>query len=134
MKLIELTEEQLEQMEEGLEAFDRAHMPPQLSGSIQIGLEQDGKLIGGLDACITAFRILYVSSVYVEEGYRRTGCGTRLIREMECRAVELGVNTIRLDTFSWQGKEFYQALGYEIVGQYENPTDGYKEYFFLKRL
>ena len=41
---------------------------------------------------------------------------------------------IRLDTFNWQGKEFYEALGYEIVGRYENDEEGYAEYFFLKRL
>ena len=46
----------------------------------------------------------------------------------------MGVNLIRLDTFSWQGKEFYEALGYEVVGSYENPTDGYAEFFFIKRI
>ena len=39
-----------------------------------------------------------------------------------------------LDTFSWQGKEFYEALDYEVVGSYENTDDGYAEYFFLKRI
>ena len=53
---------------------------------------------------------------------------------MEKRAKEMGVNTIRLDTVSWQGKEFYESLNYEIVGSYENTTDGYAEYFFLKRI
>ena len=41
---------------------------------------------------------------------------------------------IRLDTFDWQGQDFYRALGYETVGQYENAEDGFSEYFFLKRL
>ena len=41
---------------------------------------------------------------------------------------------IRLDTFDWQGKAFYEALGYEIIGQYENTADGFSEYFFLKWL
>ena len=31
-------------------------------------------------------------------------------------------------------KEFYKAMGYEIVGSYENKVDGFSEYFFLKRL
>ena len=47
---------------------------------------------------------------------------------------KMGVNTIRLDTFSWQGKEFYEALNYEVVGSNENTIDGYAEYFFLKRI
>ena len=41
---------------------------------------------------------------------------------------------IRLDTFDWQGKEFYEALGYQQVGHYTNEEDGFSEYFFLKRI
>ena len=87
-----------------------------------------------MDACITTFKILYVSTVFVDEEYRRKGIGTRMIREMEERASAMGVNTIRLDTFDWQGKEFYEALGYQCVGHYNNAVDGYSEYFFLKRI
>ena len=53
---------------------------------------------------------------------------------LEHRAKALGANMIRLDTFDWQGKSFYESLGYEIVGKYENAEDGFTEYFFLKRL
>ena len=63
-------------------------------------------MIAGLDACFTAFRILYVSTVFVDAEYRRKGIGTKLIREMEKKAAALGADTIRLDTFNWQGKEF----------------------------
>ena len=134
MNIIDLNEEQLESIEDRLSAFDEQYITYKLDGSIQIGIEEDGKLVAGLDACMTAFKILYVSTVFVEEAYRRKGYGTRLIQEMEKRAKELGANTIRLDTFSWQGKEFYGALGYQVVGYYENTTDGYEEYFFLKRI
>jgi ribosomal protein S18 acetylase RimI-like enzyme len=97
-------------------------------------MEDNGRLIAGLDACVTAFRILYVSTVFVDEEYRRKGVGEKLIREMEKRAAAMGVNTIRLDTFDWQGKEFYEALGYQSAGHYDNAEDGYSEYFFLKRI
>ena len=134
MNIIELNEEQLEFIEDRLSAFDEQYITYKLDGSIQIGIEEDGKIVAGLDACMTAFKILYVSTVFVDAAYRRKGYGTRLIQEMERRAKELGANTIRLDTFSWQGKEFYEALGYQVVGYYENTTDGYEEYFFLKRI
>lgn len=134
VKIIDLNDEQVDEVERKLDAFDRGHMGRKLEGRVQIGIEEDGKLVAGLDACMTAFRILYVSTVFVEEAYRRKGYGTRLIREMERRAVELGANIIRLDTFSWQGKDFYQALGYEAVGSYEVPQEGYAEYFFVKKL
>ena len=134
MNLIDLNDAQLEDIEARLEAFDEAHIRDQMDGRVRIGVEDGGKLIAGLDACVTAFRILYVSTVFVDAAYRRRGVGARLIREMERRAAAMGVNTIRLDTFSWQGKEFYEALGYRVVGSYENAADGYAEYFFLKRL
>ena len=134
MRIVDLTEEQMEDIETRLSIYDEKHMTSRLDVCIRIGMEEDGKLIAGLDACVTAFRILYVSTVFVDEEYRRKGIGAKLIREMEKRAAVLGVNTIRLDTFNWQGKEFYEALGFECVGHYENAEEGYSEYFFLKRM
>ena len=134
MKLIDLNDGQVSEIEDRLEEYDERHIRYRLDGRIRIGLEEDGRLVAGLDACMTAFRILYVSTVFVDEAYRGKGCGKRLMREMERRAAELGANTIRLDTFDWQGKAFYESLGYEAVGSYENAEEGYAEYFFLKRL
>lgn len=116
-----------------LNAFDEHFITYKMDGSVQIGIEENGELIAGLDACVTAFKILYVSTVFVDAKYRRRGYGKLLMEEMEKRAKDMGVNTIRLDTFSWQGKEFYEALKYEMVGSYENKVDGYTEYFFVKR-
>lgn len=134
MNIIDLNEEQIDEIETRLDTYDENYITYKMNGSIQIGMEDDGKLIAGLDACVTTFKILYVSTVFVDEEYRRKGIGERLIREMEKRALEMGVNTIRLDTFDWQGKDFYEALGYKCVGQYDNADDGYSEYFFLKRI
>ena len=134
MKIIDLDDKQVDYIEDQLSSFDENYITYKMDGNIQIGIEEDGQVVAGLDACVTAFKILYVSTVFVDERYRRKGYGKRLIEEMEKRAKEMGVNTIRLDTFSWQGKEFYEALNYEIVGSYENSDDGYVEYFFLKRI
>ena len=134
MTIIDLTEEQAEEIETRLEAFDEEYITYKMNGFIRNGMEDNGRLIAGLDACVTAFRILYVSTVFVDEEYRRKGVGEKLIREMEKRAAAMGVNTIRLDTFNWQGKEFYEALGYQSAGHYDNAEDGYSEYFFLKRI
>ena len=134
MKLVNLNKQQLTIIEDQLDEFDERYIKYRLEGSVHIGIEEDGHISAGLDACMNAFKILYVSTVFVEEKYRRQGYGTILMKEMETRAVKLGANIIRLDTFSWQGKEFYEALGYEIVGSYQKEDEGYAEYFFLKRL
>lgn len=131
----ELTQDELDSIEQRLEAFDNDHMKHPMEGSISIGAYDDqGVLIAGADACMTAHRILYVSTVFVEPAYRRQGIGRCLMAQVERRAKDLGANLIRLDTFDWQGKAFYESIGYEIVGQYTCEEDGYSEYFFLKRV
>ena len=134
MTVKDLTDEQAEDIEERLNAYDERHITYRMDGAVRIGAEENGKLIAGLDACITTFKILYVSTLFVDEEYRRKGIGTALIREMEKRAAAMGVNTVRLDTFDWQGKEFYEAMGYTCAGQYRNDEDGYSKYFFVKRI
>lgn len=133
-EIINLSESQVEELENALDAYDKNYITYKISGNISIGISHAGTVVAGLDACMTAFKILYVSTVYVDEKYRRKGYGKALIEEMEKRAKELGANTIRLDTFSWQGREFYQAMNYEQVGYYKNDMDNYEEYFFMKRI
>jgi GNAT superfamily N-acetyltransferase len=127
-----LTKEQVVDIDNRLEEFDNKFMPKPLDGYIQIGAFDKGKLIGGVDACITSFRILYVSTVFVDEEYRQKGVGRSLMNQLEHRAKELGADMIRLDTFDWQGRDFYKSIGYIEVGRYE--TEGFSEYFYLKKL
>ena len=134
MEIINLTDEQVSLLENRLEEYDNAHTGQRMDGCISIGIVESGQLIAGLDACMTAYKILYVSTVFVESDFRHRGYGKVLMATLEQRARALGANMIRLDTFDWQGKSFYEALDYEIVGSYENSEDGFSEYFFLKRL
>lgn len=134
MRIVELTEEQVDRLEDRLDDYDEAHIKYRLKGSVSIGIESGGRIVAGLDGCMTAFRILYISTVFVEEEYRRKGYGRALVEEAERRAKALGANMIRLDTFGFQGRDFYLALGYEEVGHYENREDGFEESFFLKRI
>lgn len=121
-------------IENQLEEFDRNYISYKLEGRISLGIEIDGHLVAGLDASMTAFKILYLSTLFVDKPHRNKGYGKKLIFEMERQAKELGANTVRVDTFSWQGKDFYLSMGYEQVGYYNNPEDAYEEYFFIKRL
>lgn len=123
-----------EEIEDRLSEYDRRHMAQPLSGQLRLRLTTDGRLVAGLDACITAFPILYASMVFVDEAHRRKGLGARLILGMEARARQMGVTLIRPDTFDWQGRDFYRALGYEEVGSDQCEADSFSEHFFLKRL
>ena len=127
MELIDLTREQVDELEAALAAYDDAHMPCPTEGSVRIGLMADGRLAAGLVGDITSFHILYVSTVFVAEEYRGQSLGKRLMAEMERRAAAMGVTIIRLDTFDWQGAGFYRALGYEEAGHYAVPEEGFAD-------
>ena len=133
-KIINLSEEQECEIRYYLDEYNARHIKYRLDGMLRIGLEEDGKLIAGLIAYMSVYKILYVDTVFVDERYRRRGYGRKLMQEMERQAREKGVNIIRLDTFNWQGTEFYKALGYEAVGSYSNEEDGFEETFFVKRI
>ena len=132
--MVDLNEQQIDEIYENLAAFDRKFIGYRLEGSVNIGIERDGRLIAGLNGYMTAFKILYIDTVFVAEEYRRQGVGTELLREAERRAKSLGANMIRLDTFNWQGRGFYKKLGYEEIGGYSSQEDGFSEHFFVKRL
>ncbi|MGH7046855.1 MAG: GNAT family N-acetyltransferase [Stellaceae bacterium] len=76
---------------------------------------------------------LFVAELWVHEGLRRRGIGSGLLALAEQRAVELGCHTALLDTFSFQGPEFYPRFGYEVFGTLDYPPDHHR-YFLKKRL
>lgn len=133
-RIVSLNESQINKIEAQLDEYDQKHITYKIDGNVSIGIEYNGKIIAGLNACITAFKILYVSTVFVQENFRRKGLGRAMILQMECEAKKMGVDIIRLDTFSYQGVDFYKSLDYEIVGHYTSKKDNFEEYFFIKYL
>ena len=134
MSIISLNEDQVEEIQDKLESYNNEHIKYRIEGGIALGIEEDGRIVAGLVSYMSVYKILYVDTVFVEESYRRKGYGRCLMEEMEKRAKEKGVTLIRLDTFNWQGTDFYLSLGYEEVGHYRSEEDDFEESFFLKRL
>jgi GNAT superfamily N-acetyltransferase len=132
--IINLNRDEVEEIESRLEKYDLNKIGYKISGQINLGVKLNSKLIAGINASVTAYKILYVSTVFVDIKYRGKGFGKRLMEELEKRAIGLDINTICLDTFNWQGYEFYLKMGYELIGSYRNETDDFSEYFFIKRL
>lgn len=134
MNIRNLSKEDLRVIERGLAQHNDKYMPDSLGGAVQVGLyDEAGHFIGGVDAGMTVDTIMYVSTLYIKEEYRGQGVGTVLMKEVERRAVEIGAEIIRLDSFSWEGVGFYETLGYEVVGEFE-IREGFKEYFYMKRI
>jgi GNAT superfamily N-acetyltransferase len=76
---------------------------------------------------------LFINLLWVDRELRRTGIGSALIAEAERRAIAFGCHSAHVDTFSFQGPDFYPKFGYEVFGTLDYPPD-HKRIFFRKRL
>jgi GNAT superfamily N-acetyltransferase len=76
---------------------------------------------------------LFINLLWVHADLRRSGIGSGLIAEAERRAIAFGCHSAYVDTFSFQGPDFYPKFGYKIFGAMDYPPD-HKRIFFQKRL
>ncbi|MFL6205892.1 MAG: GNAT family N-acetyltransferase [Acidimicrobiales bacterium] len=93
-----------------------------------------GELTGGIVAS-TWGGWLAIDLVWVREDQRGTGLGSDLLRRIEQRARdERGCVGVRLDTWGFQAKPFYEKQGYTVFGVLEDYPPGETEYLLAKRL
>ena len=95
---------------------------PKVRGTIRAGL------IGNCYA-----RWLFVNLLWVQEALRRRGIGQALLAEAERHAIAFGCHSSFLDTFSFQGPNFYPKFGYEEFGRLDYPPE-HQRIFFRKKL
>lgn len=93
-----------------------------------------GAVIGGINAMLYCWHILYVDILFVDEAYRGKGYGQLLLSRAEAAAADLGGYMVHLDTFDWQAKAFYQRCGYEEFGHLPNCPPGHSRFYMSKKL
>jgi GNAT superfamily N-acetyltransferase len=76
---------------------------------------------------------LFINLLWVHADLRRRGIGSALIAEAERRAIAFGCHSASVDTFSFQGPEFYPRFGYEVFGILDYPP-AHKRFFLQKPL
>ena len=76
---------------------------------------------------------LFVNLLWVHAELRRMGIGKQLIAEAERHAIAFGCHSAWLDTFSFQGPEYYPNLGYGEFARLDYPP-GHHRIFFRKQL
>jgi GNAT superfamily N-acetyltransferase len=94
--------------------------------------DADGAIQAGLIGSLYA-GWLFINLLWVHADLRRAGIGTGLIAKAERRAIAFGCHSAHVDTFSFQGPDFYPRFGYEVFGILDYPPD-HKRIFFQKRL
>jgi len=101
---------------------------------LNLVVEIDDELVGGLLG-VTLFSWLKVSILVVKQEHRQQGFGKDLMLEAERIAIERGCTKAYVDSMQYQAPEFYQKLGYEIVGKLSDwDSHGHSKFFFEKHL
>lgn len=93
----------------------------------------DGKIVGGITGKIVWYH-LHIDYLWVDDSLRGKGYGKELLIHIEKTARENNCRLILLDSFSFQAPDFYQKLGFKVVGIVEDHPKGYKQYYLEKRL
>lgn len=97
-----------------------------------VNLEIKGdNFIAGLSARIY-WKCLEVDDLFIDQEFKRKGYGTKLVKTIIEIALEKQLNFIWLKTFSFQARDFYEKLGFTVVGVLEDYPPG--ESLFTMRL
>jgi GNAT superfamily N-acetyltransferase len=118
----------------GLLAFNEDRLGPADDQPVKfVARDSTGVVVGGVLGH-TRWRWLYIAKLWVDEGVRGHGLGTRLMAAAEDLARSRGCTDVSLDTFEYQARPFYEKLGYELFGTLEGYPPGFRQYYLRKRL
>ena len=133
----ELKPESRAAVADGLGAFNASHTQGFDGPSGQFGLLLRHPETGADDGGLTArygFGWMFIELLFVPERLRGKGVGRQLMADAERIAREKGLVGIRLDTFEFQARGFYEKLGYVVFGEIADHPPGSSRYFLSKRL
>jgi GNAT superfamily N-acetyltransferase len=73
---------------------------------------RDGELLAGGLRGYVMLGWMFVDLLWVHDDHRGQRLGSRLLAEAESRAIGLGARHVRLETFAFQARGFYEKQGY----------------------
>ena len=128
------TDEEINFVNNALEEFNNKAVGPDNHELLNIVEYDDNqKVIAGILGG-TYWGWCHIDILWVDEKYRKTGIGSKLLKAAEEEAVRRGCHSFHVDTMSWQAPEFYKKHGYRIIGELDNIPEGNKKFHLIKDL
>ena len=97
------------------------------------GVYENNELVGGAVGIIR-FGWYFLEELWLNENYRGKKIGTKLIQKIEECAKENNVIGIRMETWSFQARGFYEKMGYTVWAEIKDCPPGTIDYFLKKEL
>lgn len=105
---------------------------PTKTNYCNFGAYDNGKLIGGAVGYI-AWKWYFLDQLWIEEEHRKSGIGTKIINKIEEYAKDNNLLGVRMETWSFQARGFYEKMGYNVYATFEDCPPGTIDYFLRKR-
>lgn len=135
-KIFNATEKECEFLDDKIVEYNNFKVPFTQETSFErinkVIKDNDGKIIAGIQSILYCWNCLHIDILWVEEDSRASGIGTFLLGEVEKLAKTKGCNLVHLDTFDFQGKDFYLRQGYKIFGELQDCPKSHTRYFMSK--
>jgi len=117
-----------------LRQFTRASVPTLDNHDYALLLKDEaGMLVGGLIGQ-SRWGGFLVDILALSHSMRGKGWGSILLGKAEAEARRRQCHHMRLDTYAFQAKAFYEAHGFTVLGHIDGPAPYYPQFFMVKRL
>ena len=120
MNIYESSKEERDLLDSKLVAFNKVNVPFQQNEDwinlSHVLKDSTGQVIAGINTTLYCWNVMHVDILYVDVEHRGKGYGRLLLEKAESKARGQGGYLSHLDTFDWQAKDFYQRLGYSVLG------------------
>jgi len=93
--------------------------------------DDNGNIVAGC-AGDNMYGALFVGQLWVKEELRHQGLGTKLMQKAEDLAKESHCSFIAVNTFDWEGLEFYKKLGFYVEFE-RHGFDNNSVFYFLRK-
>lgn len=131
------SKEEIEVINKGLEEYNKEYPNGELdipTPDISLVLkDKDGQIIGGVITSMLV-GVMHLEVLWVQKAHRRKGYGRALVLEAERIGKKKGYTAAQTWTFSFQAPDFYQSIGYKVLGIFDGYVGGITEYVLTKRL
>lgn len=93
----------------------------------------DDKVVGGAIGLVK-YKWYFLDLLYIDEKYRGQDIGTKLLEQIEEFARKENLIGIRMETWNFQARGFYEKNGYNVFGEIKDCPPGTIDYLLKKEL